>query len=67
MNNKEKCSTEVHGEGGLELVKLARKPISSRPQPFASMKNAPKILPVRRSLLALVGRKQTLLGAQSST
>ena len=36
----------------------------SRPKPCASLKNAPRILPVRRSLLALVGRKHTALRDQ---
>ena len=36
--NKEKLNTEVHGGGGLELVKLAREPASSRPKPCASLK-----------------------------
>ena len=52
--NMETCSTEVHGGGGLELAKVACEPVSSRPKPCASLKNAPEILPVRRSLLALV-------------
>ena len=56
--------TEVHGSGGLEPVKLAREPTSSRPKPSLSLKNAPRILPVRRSLLALVGRKQTVVRDQ---
>ena len=42
-------------------MKPAREPASSRPKPCASLKNAPRILPVRRSLLALVARKQTVL------
>ena len=29
---------EVHGDGGLELVKPAREPASSRPKPCASLK-----------------------------
>ena len=36
--NKTKWNTEVHGGGGLELVKPARKPASSRPKPCASLK-----------------------------
>ena len=59
--NKEKWNIEVHGGRGLELVKPARKLASSRPKPCASLKNAPKILPVGRSLLAIVGRKQTVV------
>ena len=39
-------------------MKPARTPASSRPKPYASVKNAPIILSVRRSLLALVERKQ---------
>ena len=38
-------------EGGLELVRPAREPASSRPKPCAYIpKKAPRILPVRRSL-----------------
>ena len=59
--NKENCSSVAHGGGGLELVKLVREAASSRRKPCASLKNAPGILPVRRSLLALVGRKQTVV------
>ena len=40
-------------------MKPTREPASSRPTPCASLKNAPRIVPVRRSLSALVGRKQT--------
>ena len=36
--NKKKSNTEVHGRGGLELVKPAREPASSRPKPCASLK-----------------------------
>ena len=39
---KKNRSTEVHGGGGLELVKSAREPASTRPR-------RPRILPVRRS------------------
>ena len=43
--------------------KPAREPASSRPKPCASKKNAPtnRILPVCRSLLALVRKKQTVV------
>ena len=61
---KESWNTEVHGGGGVELVKPAREPASSLPKPCASLKNAPPILPVRCSLLALVGRKQTVVRDQ---
>ena len=37
--NKKNWNTEVHGGGGLELVKSAREPASSRPKPCASLKN----------------------------
>ena len=46
-------------------MKPAREPASSRPKPCASLKNASRILPVRHSLLALVGRKQTVVIDQS--
>ena len=45
-------------------MKRAREPASSRPKPYTSLKNAPGILPVGRSLLALVGRKQTVIRSQ---
>ena len=45
-------------------MKPAREPASSRPRPCVSLKNAPSILPVRRSVLVLVGRKQTALRVQ---
>ena len=64
--NKENCGTEVQGDRGLELVKPTREPASGHPHPRASLKNAPGILPVRRSLLALVGRKQTVVRNQLS-
>ena len=40
-------------------MKPAREPASNCPKLCASLKNAPRILPICRSLLALVGRKQT--------
>ena len=64
--NKENCNTKVHGGGGLELVKPAREPASSRPKLCASLKNILEILPVRGILLALVGRKQTVVRDQLS-
>ena len=64
--NKETFNTQVHGGGGLELVKPRREPASIRPKPCASLENAPVILPVRRFLLALVGRKQTGRGRRSA-
>ena len=36
--NKKNRNTEVHGGGGLELVKLAREPASNRSKPCASLK-----------------------------
>ena len=36
--NKENWNTEVHCGGGLELMKPAREPASSRPKPCASLK-----------------------------
>ena len=50
-----------YGGRGLELVKPARELASSRPEPCASLKNVAGILPVCRSLFALVGRKQTVV------
>ena len=43
---KKKCSTEVHSGGGLELVKTAREPASSRPKPCASLKHSQESCPV---------------------
>ena len=58
-------TTEVHGGGDLgQLVKPAREPGPSRPKPCAPLKNAPRILTVRCSLLALVERKQTVVRDQ---
>ena len=56
-------NTEVHGGGGLELVKPAREPASSRPKPCASRE---KPMKCSRSLL-LVGprRKKTDRGQRS--
>ena len=48
-----KLNTGVHG-GALGLVKLAREPASSHPKLCTSLKNAPRILLVRRFSLALV-------------
>ena len=54
---KRKC-TEVRRDGGLELVKPAREQVYTGSKLKAPLENAPRILPVRRSLLALAGRKQ---------
>ena len=62
--NKDICSTEAHGRGCLIPVKPARESASSCPKPRASLENAPGILPVRLSLLAIVGRKQTVAREQ---
>ena len=63
--NKENRNTEVHGGGGLELVKPAREPASSRSKPCAFLKNAPRVLLARCPLLAVVvERKQTLVRDQ---
>ena len=52
--NKKKGNIEVHDGGGIGLLKPAREPASSRPKLYASLKKAPRIFPVHRSLLALV-------------
>ena len=44
--NKENLTTEVHGSGGLELVKPARGPTSSRPKPCASLKEPHESCPI---------------------
>ena len=64
FRTKENWNTAVYCGGGLELGRPERKPASSRPEPCASLINAPRILPVRRSFLALVGRKQTVVRDQ---
>ena len=56
-------SHEVHGSGGLELVKLARE-LASRHSAVCIPKDAPVILPVRHSLWTLVGTKQILVRDQ---
>ena len=61
---RENCNTEVHGDGGLKLVKPAREPAFSRAKPGASLKNAPDILSVPRSLLAHVGRRKIVVRGQ---
>ena len=43
--NKENRNTEVHGGGGLDLVRPGREPASSRPKPCASLKNSHKSCP----------------------
>ena len=44
--NKENYNTEVNGGGGLELVKVAREPASSRPKPCTFLKNAQESCPL---------------------
>ena len=61
IQGKLQYEAEVHGGGGLDLVKLARESASRRPKPCAFLKNASGISPVRRSLFALVVRKQTAI------
>ena len=41
---------EIHGGGGLELLKPAREPASSRHKALCILEKAPRILPVRRSM-----------------
>ena len=41
MQKEGNWNTEVHGGGGLELVKPAREPAPSRPKPCASLKKRP--------------------------
>ena len=63
---KENCSAEVRGGGGLALVKLARDSASNRPKLCASLKIVRGILPGHHSLLAVAGRKQTVVRDQLS-
>ena len=55
---------KAHGDGVLELVKPAREPDLAAQSPVHPWKNAPGILPARRSLLALVGRRPTVVRYQ---
>ena len=48
-------------------MKPAREPASSRSEPCEPLKNAPRVLPVRGSLLALGERKQTVVRDQLSS
>ena len=59
--NEENCGIKVPGGGDLEPVKLARDPASNRPKTYVSLKTVLKILSVSGSLLALVGRKRTVV------
>ena len=49
------------GSKSRQSPRQVQRPKNSRPKPCASLKNAPGILPVRRSLLALEGRKQVVV------
>ena len=60
---KENRNTGVHSGGGLELVKPAREPASSRPIPSASLKSPTNI--ARSSLLVGPRRKKTDRGQRS--
>ena len=62
--NKKKWNTEVHGGGGLELVKPAREPASSRPKPCASLKKLHESCPFAAPCGPLEGRKMTLVRHQ---
>ena len=62
--NKETCSTEVSGGGGLRGGEAGARAI--RIQPSTTLKNNPRILPVRRSLLAPVGKKRNVVVEISS-
>ena len=62
--NKENWNTEVHGSGGLELVKPAHEPASSRPKPCASLKKPHESFARSPLLVALVGRQMTVVRHQ---
>ena len=62
--NTENYNTEVHDDGGLELVKPVHEASPIRSKPCGALKNAPGILPIRRSLLAVVGRKNKVVQDQ---
>ena len=61
--NKKKWNTEIHGGGGLELVKSAREPAPSRPKPCASLKKPHESCPFAAPC-GLVGRKMTVVRHQ---
>ena len=48
------------------LASMVWEPAPERPKSCVSLKNVPRFLLVHRSLLALVGRKQTLVRDQFS-
>ena len=57
-------NTEVHGGGGLELVKPVYEPASSRPKPCASLKKPPNL--ARSPLLVGPRRTKTYRGQRST-
>ena len=59
-----KIEIPIHGSRGFKQAKLAREPTASRPKLCASLKNFARILPVRRSLLVLIEKKQTVVRDQ---
>ena len=62
QENKKKCSTEIHGGGGGDkLEKLVHVSGFSHPNLWTSWESALGILSVRRSFLAFVRSKQTVV------
>ena len=61
INKGKKWNTEVHGGGGLEVVKLAREPASSHRRPCASLES-PTNLSHSPLLVGPVGTKLIVVG-----
>ena len=59
FKNKENRNTEVHGGGGLKLVKPAREPVSSRSKPCASLKKPHESCPFAAPCGPRRGKKKT--------
>ena len=68
LNKSKFLKAEHHAE--IRKIEIPRQMVvetlswRSRPKLYASLKNASRIMPVRRSLLALVGRKPTVVRDQ---
>ena len=59
-----KIGTEVHGGGGLELIKPAREPASSRPKSCSTLKKPHESCPFATPCWLFVGRNQTVVRHQ---
>ena len=61
---KKNGNTEVHGGGDLKLVKAGTRASIHPSKALCIPEKGPRILPVRRALLAFVGRKKTVVRHQ---